>query len=67
MKWNKKDVGRDLVREITGRYGCDALTASILARRNIIEGSDLLFYLEDDLRIYTTPSSSRTWKMPLTE
>ena len=55
MKWNKKDVGRDLVREITGRYGCDALTASILARRNIIEGSDLLFYLEDDLRYLHNP------------
>ena len=55
MKWNKKDVGRDLVREITGRYGCDALTASILARRNIIEGNDLLFYLEDDLRYIHNP------------
>lgn len=55
MIWNKKDIGRDLVRELTGRYGCDALTASILARRNIIEGSDLLFYLEDDLRYLHNP------------
>ena len=55
MIWSKKEVGRDLVRELTGRYGCDALTASILARRNIIEGPDLLFYLEDDLRYLHNP------------
>ncbi|HNY22754.1 MAG TPA: DHH family phosphoesterase, partial [Treponemataceae bacterium] len=55
MKWNKKEVGRDLVKELTGQYGCDALTASILARRNIIDGKDLLFYLEDDLRYLHNP------------
>ena len=55
MIWNKKEIGRDLIRELTGRYGCDALTASILARRNIIEGADLLFYLEDDLRYLHNP------------
>jgi len=55
MIWNKKDIGRDLIKELTGRYGCDALTASILARRNIIEGPDLLFYLEDDLRYLHNP------------
>jgi single-stranded-DNA-specific exonuclease len=55
MIWNKKTVGRDIVKELTGRYGCDALTASILARRNIIEGEELLFYLEDDLRYLHNP------------
>ena len=55
MIWNKKEVGRSLVKELTGRYGCDALTASILARRNIIEGPDILFYLEDDLRYLHNP------------
>lgn len=55
MMWNKKDVGRALVHELTQKYGCDALTASILARRNIIEGPDLLFYLEDDLRYLHNP------------
>jgi single-stranded-DNA-specific exonuclease len=55
MIWNKKEVGRDIVKELTGHYGCDALTASILARRNIIEGPDLLFYLEDDLRYLHNP------------
>ncbi len=55
MNWNKKDIGREMIREITSRYGCDALTASILARRGIIEGPDLLFYLEDDLRYLHNP------------
>lgn len=55
MIWNKKEVGREIVRELTGRYGCDALTASILARRAIVEGADILFYLEDDLRYVHNP------------
>ncbi len=55
MNWNKKDIGREMIRELTSRYGCDALTASILARRGIVEGPDLLFYLEDDLRYLHNP------------
>ncbi len=55
MNWNKKDIGREMIRELTARYGCDALTASILARRGIVEGPDLLFYLEDDLRYLHNP------------
>ena len=55
MIWNKKEIGKEMVIELTSRYGCDALTASILARRNIIEGPDLLFYLEDDLRYLNNP------------
>ena len=55
MIWNKKEIGRELIRELTGRYGCDALTASILARRDVIEGPDILFYLEDDLRYLHNP------------
>ncbi len=55
MIWNKKEVAREIVREITERYGCDALTASILARRGVIEGRDILFYLEDDLRYLHNP------------
>lgn len=55
MIWNKKEIGKEMVKELTNRYGCDALTASILARRNVIEGPDLLFYLEDDLRYLNNP------------
>lgn len=44
-----------MIQELTLKFGCDALTASILARRNVIEGPDLLFYLEDDLRYLHNP------------
>ncbi len=37
------------------KYECDALTASILARRNITEGSKILYFLEDDLRYLHNP------------
>lgn len=55
MKWNKKEIGRSLIKELSSSYGCDALTASILARRGVIEGPDVLFYLEDDLRYLHNP------------
>lgn len=55
MKWNKKEVSKELIREISGKYGCDQLMASILARRGIIEGKDILFYLEDDVRYLHNP------------
>lgn len=55
MNWNKKDIGREMIRELSTRYGCDALTASVLARRGIVEGPDLLYYLEDDLRYLHNP------------
>lgn len=55
MIWNKKDIGREIVRELSQRYGIDALTASVLARRGIVEGEDLLFWLEDDPRFLHNP------------
>lgn len=55
MKWNKKEIGNEIVRELHSRYGCDLLTASILARRGVVEGEDLLFWLEDDLRYLHNP------------
>ncbi|MDR3311998.1 MAG: single-stranded-DNA-specific exonuclease RecJ, partial [Spirochaetaceae bacterium] len=55
MIWNKKDISREQVRGMTMRYGCDDLTASILARRGIIRGADLLYFLEDDLRFQHSP------------
>ncbi|HHU37499.1 MAG TPA: single-stranded-DNA-specific exonuclease RecJ [Treponema sp.] len=55
MNWNKKDINRTLVRDMVRRYECDALTASILARRNIIEGPNILYFLEDDLRYLHNP------------
>ena len=53
--WEKKAVDRAQVESLQKRYGIDALTASILLRRNIVDGKDLLYYMEDDLRFQHNP------------
>ena len=60
MKWEKKEIGKELVGEIVKKYGCDSLTAAILVRRGIIEGADILFYLEDDMRYLLSPFLFKT-------
>jgi single-stranded-DNA-specific exonuclease len=55
MIWEKKEIQGELVRELSGRFGCDNLTASILLRRGVTSGEDILFYLEDDLRYLHNP------------
>ncbi|MFI3257005.1 MAG: single-stranded-DNA-specific exonuclease RecJ [Spirochaetales bacterium] len=54
-KWIKKDVSSEVVKEICDRYGCDALTASIFARRNITSGEDILYFIENDTRYLHNP------------
>ena len=49
MKWDKKDISPELVKEISAKYGCDLLTASILVRRGISTGDSIRYFLEDDL------------------
>ncbi len=39
------------------KYGIDALTSSIFLRRNITDGRDILYYLEDDMRFQHSPFS----------
>lgn len=55
MKWVKKDINSQVIKDLHSRYGVDPLTASILARRGITEGTDILFWLEDDLRYLHNP------------
>jgi single-stranded-DNA-specific exonuclease len=55
MKWEKKDVSPGTVKDISSKYGCDLLTASILARRGILSGEDICYYLEDDPRYLRNP------------
>ncbi len=55
MNWEKKDIPPELVREIAAKYGCELLTASILARRGIVEGEAVRFFLEDDPRHLHNP------------
>ncbi|MCL2759894.1 MAG: single-stranded-DNA-specific exonuclease RecJ [Treponema sp.] len=49
MKWDKKEISSDLVKEISTKYGCDLLTASILARRGHKTGDSIKYFLEDDI------------------
>ena len=55
MKWDKKDIPQTLVKDIAERYGCDLLTASILVRRDIINGEDIRYFLENDPRHLRNP------------
>lgn len=55
MNWQKKEIGLELVNSIIKKYTCDPLTAAILVRRGIIEGKDILFFLEDDMRYLHCP------------
>ena len=55
MKWEKRDISPDLVKNISAKYGCDLLTASILARRDIVSGEEIKFFLENDPRHLLNP------------
>lgn len=53
--WKKKEAPKEKILEISRKYEIDALTASILARRGITSGKDVMFFLEDDLRYQHNP------------
>ena len=55
MKWDKKDISPDLVKSLSSKYGCDLLTASILARRGHVSGSEIMYFLENDPRRLRNP------------
>ena len=55
MKWEKKAISPELVKEISAKYGCDLLTAAVMARRGIVSGEAAKFFLEDDLRYLRNP------------
>jgi single-stranded-DNA-specific exonuclease len=55
MVWEKRDIPQDAVKAMAARFGCDTLTASILLRRGVVEGKDVLYYLEDDKRYLHNP------------
>ncbi len=55
--WNKKNISKDQVESFKTKYKLDALSASILIRRGITEGSSILYFMEDDLRFQHSPFS----------
>ncbi|MDC7234886.1 MAG: single-stranded-DNA-specific exonuclease RecJ [Spirochaetales bacterium] len=54
MKWNKKAIDNQPVRDLAGRTGMDLLQASILLRRGF-SLEDSRFFCEDDLRYLHNP------------
>jgi single-stranded-DNA-specific exonuclease len=57
MIWNKQDIDSAKVREVSSLFNIDLLTASIFARRGIIEPDQFRFFLESDFRFLHNPFS----------
>jgi len=55
MKWDKKEISPDQVKDISVKYGCDLLTASILVRRGLCAGDSIRYFLEDDINSLRNP------------
>jgi len=55
MKWDKKEISPEKVKEISVKYGCDLLTASILLRRGHDTGESIRYFLEDDITSLRNP------------
>ncbi len=55
MIWDKKEIDSKEVRDMAKKYEIDALTASILVRRNVTDGRDVCFYIENDIRFLHSP------------
>lgn len=55
--WNKKNISKSEVEELQHRYDVDPITASIMVRRNLVSGRDIMYYREDDLRFQHSPFS----------
>ena len=53
--WVKSPVTREQIEPLCSKYNIDKILASIFVRRGITQGSDLLYYLEDDLRFEHNP------------
>ncbi|MBB5218474.1 single-stranded-DNA-specific exonuclease RecJ [Treponema rectale] len=54
-QWIKKEITKKEIEDMRLKYGLDSLSASILSRRNVTEGKDILYYMEDDLRFTHSP------------
>ena len=55
MKWVKSTLSKEMIQGIMKRYNCDILEATFLARRGILEGGNVLYYLENDVRYLHNP------------
>lgn len=53
--WVKSPVTAQQIEPLCKKYKIDKILASILVRRGITQGQDILYYLEDDLRFQHNP------------
>ncbi len=53
--WHKKNVTKELIAPLCQKYNLSQLEASVLVRRGVTQGSDILYYLEDNLRFQHEP------------
>ena len=49
-KWHKKNVTKEEILPLCQKYNLTQLEASVLVRRGLTQGEELLYYLEDNLR-----------------
>lgn len=54
-EWFKKQISKTQVEYVSKKYSLDPITASIMVRRGITGGRDILYYIEDDLRFQHSP------------
>lgn len=55
LNWHKMPVTKSQIDPLCQKYEIEQLLASIFVRRNILNGEDILYYLEDDLRFQNNP------------
>ncbi|MGL1890268.1 MAG: single-stranded-DNA-specific exonuclease RecJ [Spirochaetaceae bacterium] len=55
MIWEKTEVDKQAIRELSQKYRIDSLPASILYRRGITTPAEIKYYLEDDIRFLHNP------------
>ncbi len=53
--WNKTNISKEQIDLLQKKYNIDPISASIMVRRNITDGKDLLYHMEDDLRFQHSP------------
>lgn len=54
-EWFKKQISKTQVESVSKKYSLDPITASIMVRKGITSGRDILYYIEDDLRFQHSP------------
>ncbi|MEE3312979.1 MAG: single-stranded-DNA-specific exonuclease RecJ [Treponema sp.] len=55
--WNKKQISKIDVEQLSRRYKLDPLTASIFVRRGLTQGREILYFMESDMRFQHSPFS----------